>query len=305
MRITVADVAAAAGNPVDPLRVIDARGLAEQDVAAPLTDASAAHAGKIGLAARLHAQPGIHQVVPRVPLANAIRVHGADEVDQTMGGGDEDLLRPDAVELRDRQVRQPIVGATVAGLQLADRQHAIAIGVRLAERLRHQSPLSLHPVEPAVLIPVELLQQPSRGRDRVNLQAASRVRVATNTALPLRPAQHRQRPRRPSLAAGRPRIDLLLQVQQADMTERFGAKAADLDVVLHQRPRLAALIGRRCEELPLMIESRPPRQHAADVEPLSLDLAEHVGRVHALRRRGVVGAARGVDVVIAAVETVR
>ena len=152
MRVAVADVAAAAGNPVDPLRVIDARRLAEQDVAAPLSDAGAAHAGKVGLAARLHPQAGVHQVVPRVPLANAIRVHGADEVDQAMGGGDEDLLRPDAIELRDREVRQPIVGATVAGLQLADRQHAIAIGVRFAERLRHQAPVGLQSIEPAVLV---------------------------------------------------------------------------------------------------------------------------------------------------------
>ena len=89
------------------------------------------------------------------------------------------------------------------------------------------------------------------------------------------------------------------------MAERLGAEAADLDVVLHQRPRLAAPVGRRCEELPLMIESGSPRQHAADVEPLSLDLAKHVGRVHSLRRRGVVGTTRGVDVVIAAVEAVR
>ena len=88
------------------------------------------------------------------------------------------------------------------------------------------------------------------------------------------------------------------------MPERFGAEAADLDVVLHQGPRFAAAIGRWGEELALMIEAGPPRQHAADVEPFSLDLAEHVGRIHALGWRRVVGTARGVDVVIAAVVTV-
>ena len=118
------------------------------------------------------------------------------------------------------------------------------------------------------------------------------MRVAADAALRLRPAQHRQRPRRPALAAVRAGIDLLLQIEQADVAERLRAEAADLDVVFHQRQRLAALVGRRREKLLLMIEARAPRQHAADVEPLALDLAEHVGRIHAFGRRRVVRAAR-------------
>ena len=89
------------------------------------------------------------------------------------------------------------------------------------------------------------------------------------------------------------------------MAERLRAEAADLDVVLHQRQRLAALVGRRREELPLMIEARAPRQHAADIEPLAFDLPEHVRRIHAFGRRRVVRAAGRVDVMVAAVEAAR
>ena len=89
------------------------------------------------------------------------------------------------------------------------------------------------------------------------------------------------------------------------MAERLGAEAADLDVVLQQRQRLAERVGRRREELPLVIEARPPGQHAADVQPLALDLQEHVRRIHAFGRGRVVRAAGRVDVVVAAVEAVR
>ena len=63
------------------------------------------------------------------------------------------------------------------------------------------------------------------------------------------------------------------------MAERLRAEAAHLDVVLDQRERLAELVGRRREELPLMIEARPPGQDAADVEPFALDVQEHVGGI--------------------------
>ena len=146
----------------------------------------------------------------------------------------------------------------------------------------------------------------ARGRGRrIDLQTAAGMRVAADTALRLRPAQHRQRPRRPALAARRPGIDLLLQVEQDDVAERLRTEAADLDVVFHQRQRLAALVGRRREKLPLMIEARAPRQHAADIEPLAFDLPEHVRRIDAFGRRRVVRAACRVDVMVAAVEAAR
>ena len=61
---------------------------------------------------------------------------------------------------------------------------------------------------------------------------------------------------------------------------------------------------RRLEELPLEVVARPPGQAAADVQPLALDVQEHVLGEHALGRVGVVGAAGRVDVVVAAVAAV-
>ena len=46
MRVAVADVAAAAGDPVDPLRVIDPRRLAELHIDASLADAVPLMQGK-------------------------------------------------------------------------------------------------------------------------------------------------------------------------------------------------------------------------------------------------------------------
>ena len=102
-----------------------------------------------------------------------------------------------------------------------------------------------------------------------------------------------------------PGIGLVLEIQQADVPQGLRAEAADLDVVLQDGEGLADWFGRRLEELALEVVAGSPGQDAADVQALSLDLEQHVVGVDALGGAGVVGAARGVDVVVAAVEAVR
>src|SRR6476619_1146774 len=128
--------------------------------------------------------------------------------------------------------------------------------------------------------------------------------VPGDGALRSGPAKHRQRPRWPSFVAVRAGIDLISQVQETQVPKRLRSKTADLDVVFHDRPRLTARVGDRGKKLLLMVESRSPRQHAADVQPFALDLAEHDRGVHTFRRERVVRTAGGVDMVIAAEESV-
>jgi hypothetical protein len=145
-----------------------------------------------------------------------------------------------------------------------------------------------------------LIDQPAGCSFGIDLKTAPRMCVAADPALRLRPAQHRQRPGRPVLAAIRSRIDLLFQVDQAHVTQCLGPEAGDFEGVFHERLRLASLVGQRGEELLLMIEPRTPGQHAADVQPLTFDLPEHVRGLHTLGGRRVVRTAGGVDVMVAA-----
>ena len=140
----------------------------------------------------------------------------------------------------------------------------------------------------------------------LDLQAAGGVSVASHAPLRLGPAHHRGRPGRPALrrrpaGAG---VGLVPQVQQADVPERLRAEPADFQVVLQDRPGLAHLVRPGREELPLEGEARSPGEHAAHVQPLAFDLEKHVLRPDALGRGGVVGAAGGVDVVVAAEKAV-
>jgi hypothetical protein len=68
---------------------------------------------------------------------------------------------------------------------------------------------------------------------------------------------------------------------------------------------MSYFMGGRGEELPLTIEARAPRQHAAHVEPLPLDLPEHVRGIDTLGRRRVVRTAGGMDVMVSAEEPAR
>src|ERR1019366_6149622 len=130
--------------------------------------------------------------------------------------------------------------------------------------------------------------------------------VARISALVLRPAHQRLGPRRPAfrhgpIGAG---VSLIVQIQETNVAQLLRAEAADFDVVLEHREWLADLVGVRLKELALEVKAWPPRQVAADIEPLALDVQEHILREDSLRRICVVGTAGRVNVMIAAVEAV-
>src|SRR5437870_3150831 len=85
------------------------------------------------------------------------------------------------------------------------------------------------------------------------------------------------------------------------MSQVLRTEAADLQVILDDGEGLAQLVHGGFEELPLEIVARTPRQVTAHVQPFALDMQEHVVGKDTFGRIGVVGAAGGVDVVIAAV----
>ena len=140
----------------------------------------------------------------------------------------------------------------------------------------------------------------------VDLQARGRMGVAGDGALRLGPAQHRRGPRGPAFGCGpvRARVGLIAQVQQADMPSAWDPNPLTSTSYLRTVNGSLTRVGVRLEEPALIVVARSPGQDAADVQALALDLEEHVLGPDALGRGGVVGAARGVDVVIAAVEAV-
>ena len=98
------------------------------------------------------------------------------------------------------------------------------------------------------------------------------------------------------VAAG---IHLVLEAEEAEVAGAVRAEAGDLDVVTEEIGVPGDLVVLPGEELLLVIEARTPGQVAADLEILAEAVAHHVGRVHTLARLGVVGAAGGMDVMIA------
>ena len=80
-----------------------------------------------------------------------------------------------------------------------------------------------------------------------------------------------------------------------------GGEAGDFDVVSHDVARRGQRTDLPFEELLLVVPARPPRQHAADVEVFAEDVAHHVFGADAFGRRLIMGAAGGVDVVVAGV----
>jgi hypothetical protein len=216
---------------------------------------------------------------------------------------DADLLGADAGHLRDRDVGEPVGGAAVALLELGGGQGAVAVGVGPVELLGQDAGGGLTGVEHLVLIPVQRGDQPTGRRTRVHLQTGGRVRVADDRALRLRPAQDRRGPGGPALRrAVRARVGLVPEVQETDVPQRLRAEAADLDVVFQDGERGAQSVGPGLEEPALVVVARAPGQDAAHVQPLAADLFEHVRRFDPLGGAGVVGAAGGVDVVVAADE---
>ena len=73
------------------------------------------------------------------------------------------------------------------------------------------------------------------------------------------------------------------------MAERLRAEAADTSTsYLSTVNGSLSLCGVGLEELALVVVARPPRQAAADVQPLALDVQEHVLGQHAFGRVRVV-----------------
>src|SRR5262245_4215369 len=88
------------------------------------------------------------------------------------------------------------------------------------------------------------------------------------------------------------------------MAQRLRAEAADFDVILQDGEWLTDLVRLGFEELPLKFETRAPREVASDIEAFTFHMKKHVFRENAFGRIGVMRTARGVNVVIAAVEAI-
>src|SRR5215216_4609951 len=106
MRVPITHVTASARHAVAPLRIVDRSLFAQLHVRPPLPDSRAAHAWEIRLTTRLHGQAAIHQMVPRVPFADPVRVHRTDEVARAVGGRHKNLLRAYAVQFGDGMIRK-------------------------------------------------------------------------------------------------------------------------------------------------------------------------------------------------------
>src|SRR5687768_8782720 len=124
--------------------------------------------------------------------------------------------------------------------------------------------------------------------------------IARDAALLFGPAHHRRGPGRPALrrtvGAG---IELILQAKQTNVPQCLRAEAADLQVVLEDRARVAQLMRAWREKTPLIVEAGTPGEYAADIQPFAFDLSEHVLRQDAFGGTVAVGAAGGMDVMVA------
>src|SRR5580693_5490330 len=96
--------------------------------------------------------------------------------------------------------------------------------------------------------------------------------IARVAALLLGPSQRRRGPGRPTVHARGAGVNMIPQVQQADVAQRGRAETADFDVVFDDRQRLADLVRRGRIELPLEVVAKSPGENAADVEPLAFHL---------------------------------
>ena len=126
------------------------------------------------------------------------------------------------------------------------------------------------------------------------------VRRAAHRALLFRPAQRAEPERGPVRDGIAARIHLLAQQQQAKVAALVRTEAAHFHVVADEIRPLRNGVLLAGEELLLEIEARPPREVRTDLQVLTLAMARHVRRKHALARIRVMFAARGVDVVVAA-----
>src|SRR4051794_32117056 len=101
MSIAIGHVRSALGQAGTPGGEINVVGLAELHVDTALPDPAAADARKIGFTRDLEREATVHDVIPAVPLGQALRVHCADEITQALGRCYADLLSPDSIHFRD------------------------------------------------------------------------------------------------------------------------------------------------------------------------------------------------------------
>src|SRR4029077_4739076 len=99
--------------------------------------------------------------------------------------------------------------------------------------------LALRPYQQGIMIRIKAGEQTPGGSPRVDLQSAGRMRVSRHGALCLGPLHYGRGPRRPAFdpSAFGTRVSLLLEVKQANMSQRLGAKPANLQIVLHHGKR--------------------------------------------------------------------
>src|SRR2546426_3027273 len=118
------------------------------------------------------------------------------------------------------------------------------------------------------MVCIEPREQPLCSVPRVDLQPAGRVRIAGHGALCLGPLHDWRGPGGPTLDLGAfgTRIGLLLQVEQANVSQRLRTKAADFQIILHYAERSAELVHAGREKPSLIIETRTPCQHAPNVK---------------------------------------
>src|SRR5688572_10209893 len=83
------------------------------------------------------------------------------------------------------------------------------------------------------------------------------------------------------------------------MPRLMRAEAGDFNVIAKQVRILGNLVILASEELLLIVEAWAPGQVGADFQVLAENLANHINRMHAFGRVGVMSAAGGVDVMIA------
>src|SRR4029450_4035948 len=112
MGIAVGHIRSAGPQSLAPGRVVERNAtegvpystIAEFYVHAPLADARAAHARKIGFAAGLKGKAAVEDVIPRIPFLDAAGVHRTDEVAYALRYAHGQLHGADAVHFGNRIV---------------------------------------------------------------------------------------------------------------------------------------------------------------------------------------------------------
>ena len=265
MREAVATVAAAILDPLHPGIEIERLPLVELHVDPPQPHPVTVDAGEVGLAADPRREAAIECVVPNVELPHRWRVDGREKIAHAGRRRDNVLIGADPVE-----AGHGVIGELRRGLSRPVARRPLA--TELAASPRHHVGEFESPAGMAVTDNAPLLPPP--GKDRL-------------------------RPTRPLLDERRAGVVVLGKSEKTEVAGVRRREAAHLDVVAHQRFRRREGRWLSLEVLFLDIPTRPPGEDAADVEILADDVPHHVGRADAGGGVFIVGAAGGVDVVVA------